>query len=101
MESHTSTDGAGPQTAAAPAPPPSSHDSIPVAPSLEPALASVYAPQDVRPVDERVAFICLVSVAVAVAAGILADALMRLIALITNLAFFGRVAVDAVAPGPA
>lgn len=62
-----------------------------VAPSLAPALAAVRAPRTHPRVDRRTVAICGVSVAVAIAAGFIADVLQRLIGLITNLAFYGRV----------
>ncbi len=63
---------------------------LPVAPSMAPALDAAHMPVDVRPVDARVAWICGLSIAVAIAAGFIAQILARLIGLITNLAFYGR-----------
>jgi len=65
-------------------------DGLAVAPSLAPTLASVRAPREHPRVDARVAWLCGVSIAVAVAAGFAAELLTRLIGLITNLAFHGR-----------
>jgi len=62
-----------------------------VAPSLAPALASVRAPRDAPRVDARTVWICGASVAVAIVAAFLAELLTRLIGLITNVAFYGRV----------
>ncbi len=63
---------------------------LPVAPSMAPALDAAHMPVDVRPVDGRVAWICGLSIAIAIAAGFIAQILTRLIGLITNLAFYGR-----------
>ena len=63
---------------------------LPIAPSLAPALDAAHMPVDVRPVDGRVAWICGLSIAIAIAAGFIAQILTRLIGLITNLAFYGR-----------
>jgi chloride channel protein, CIC family len=63
---------------------------LPVAPSLGPSLRDVSLPTDRRPVDARVGGIAVRAVIVAIAAAFVAQLLTRLIALITNLAFFGR-----------
>jgi chloride channel protein, CIC family len=63
---------------------------LPVAPSLAPSLDDAHMPVEVRPVDGRVAWLCGLSIAIAVAAGFIAQILTRLIGLITNLAFYGR-----------
>jgi len=66
-------------------------DGVAPAPSLAPALASVRAPRRHPAVDRRTVAICGVAVAVAIGAGFVADVLTRLIGLITNLFFYGRV----------
>ncbi|HEY2851767.1 MAG TPA: chloride channel protein [Gemmatimonadaceae bacterium] len=71
---------------------------LPVAPSLAPALATVEAPPEYRPVDQRVVFISAIAVGVGIGAALLANVLVRLIGLITNLAYFGRVSTAFVAP---
>jgi len=73
-------------------------DGLAVAPSMAPALASVRAPRVHPRVDRRTVWICGVAVAVAIAAGFVADVLTRLIGLITNLAFYGRVEARFVSP---
>ncbi|HTJ40797.1 MAG TPA: chloride channel protein, partial [Kofleriaceae bacterium] len=69
---------------------------LPVAPSLDPTLASVgvHAP----PVDRRVVLITLLAVGVAAGAAIIARVLTALIGLITNLSFYGRWGTDLVSP---
>lgn len=62
-----------------------------VAPALGAALDAVRAPRAHPRVDRRTVWLCGVAVGVAIAAGFLADLLTRLIGLITNLAFYGRV----------
>ncbi len=71
---------------------------LPVAPSLAPTLDAAHMPVEVRPVDGRVAWICGLSIAIAVAAGFIAQILTRLIGLITNLAFFGRLSTSFTSP---
>jgi H+/Cl- antiporter ClcA len=71
---------------------------LPIAPSLGPSLDAAHMPLEVRPVDGRVAWLCGLSVIVAIAAGFIAQILTRLIGLITNLAFYGRFSSSFVTP---
>jgi H+/Cl- antiporter ClcA len=88
MPDHHETTGAGTSIEGA----------LPVAPSLGPALDVEHMPLEVRPVDGRVAWICGLSVAIAIAAGFIAQVLTRLIGLITNLAYYGRFSTSFVTP---
>src|SRR4051794_15113900 len=73
-------------------------DALPVAPSLAPTLAvAAVAPH--RPlVDGRVVLLCAISLLLALAAGVIAQLLTRLIALFTNLFFYGRFASGFASP---
>ena len=71
---------------------------LPVAPSLEPALAAVDAPPEYVPVDRRVVVISAIAVLVGIGAALLANVLTRLIGLITNVAYYGRVSTAFAAP---
>src|SRR5262249_46365193 len=73
-------------------------EGLPVAPSLGPTLASEGLPKGETLVDKRVLLISALAVAVAVAAGLIAQGLILLIGLITNLSFYGRVAAEFVSP---
>jgi len=66
-------------------------EGLPVAPSLGPALSDARVPAERALVDRRVVFICAISIVVAGVAGVVAQALTRLIGLVTNLAFYGKV----------
>ena len=77
---------------------------LPVAPGLAPALesadeAEVRAPEDYAPLDQRTIRIALLAIALAIAAGLAAQLLMRLIGLVTNVAFYERLSTGFVAPG--
>src|SRR4051812_20745068 len=72
--------------------------SVPVAPSLQPALAAAHIPRASVVIGPRVLFISALSIGVAFVAGIVARVLVALIALVTNLAFLGRFSSRAVAP---
>jgi len=65
-------------------------DALPVAPSLAPTLEAARVPAERSLVDARVVLISALAVLVAVAAGFVAQALTRLIGLVTNVAFYGR-----------
>jgi len=65
-------------------------EGLPVAPSLGPALFDARVPPERALVDRRVVFICGLSVLIAGVAGVVAQALTRLIGLVTNLAFYGK-----------
>src|SRR5256885_17270436 len=71
---------------------------LPVAPSLAPALATVDAPPEYTPVDQRVVVIAAIAVLVGVGAALLANVLTRLIGLITNVAYYGRISTAFVPP---
>jgi len=69
-------------------------DRIPVAPGLvEPRV-----PRRTAVVDGRVFLVSAVAMGLGLAAGFIAEALLRLIGLVTNLAFFHRVSTAFVAP---
>jgi CIC family chloride channel protein len=64
-------------------------EGLPVAVSLGPTLNSASVPIESSLVDRRTIFICLLSVGLAVLAGLIAQVLMHLIWFITNIAFHG------------
>jgi len=69
---------------------------VPIAPSLTPLGGSEQASQAL--VDARVAGLALAAVGIGVVASIVALALQALIRGVTNLAFYGRLSVEAVSP---
>lgn len=72
---------------------------LPVSPSLDSVLAAAeVAPRSPRPVDASVARLALISVGVGVLAAVAAQVLLHLIALITNLAFYGRLSIEPATP---
>lgn len=71
---------------------------LPVAPSLFPTLQAAHVSQRSKPVDGRVVFISALAIALGLLAGLLAQALTALIALATNLAFFGRLSLAPSSP---
>lgn len=63
---------------------------LPVAPSMGPALESIHAPVERTLVDKRTVVISGLGIVLGLAAGVIARVLMALIALITNLSFYGE-----------
>ena len=84
---------------------------LPVAPSLAPALANTErraafvggprGPAETAPVDRRTVFIAGLAIAIAIGAGLIAQLLLKLIALATNLSFLGRFSTEFLSPGSA
>jgi H+/Cl- antiporter ClcA len=71
---------------------------LPVAPSLEHALAAARVPQVEALLGPRAVWISALAIGVAFAAGVIARLLVSLIALATNIAFRGRLSFEPVAP---
>jgi CIC family chloride channel protein len=71
---------------------------LPVDSSLGPALDSVRAPHRPPLADARVVAISALAILVGLVSGLAAQLLTRLIGLITNLAFYGRVSTAFVSP---
>jgi H+/Cl- antiporter ClcA/predicted transcriptional regulator len=71
---------------------------LPVAPSLEPALAAARVPQVEALLGPRAIWISALAIGVAFAAGVIARLLVSLIALATNIAFRGTFSIAPVAP---
>lgn len=74
---------------------------LPVAPSLGPSLDQSLVPTERAVVNLRVATVAGICVLLGVVAALVAQILVHLIALITNLAFFGRLSTEAVMPADA
>src|SRR5690348_4207011 len=77
---------------------PNAASAVPVAPSLEPMLDAVRAPQEDDAPNRRTLRISALAIVAAFLAGFAAQLLTRLIALITNLAFHGRWSMAATSP---
>ena len=71
---------------------------LPVAPALGPALEAAQVPLEERPIDRRVVWMCFLAILLALAAGLVARALLALIAVVTNLSFYGRLSLAPVSP---
>lgn len=75
------------------------HDeALPVAPSMEPSLERLQLPRQTMPFDRRALTICGLAMLVAVAAGLVAQGLTALIALLTQISWFGRVSLVPIDP---
>ena len=71
---------------------------LPVAPSLGPLVQAAHIGQDRGLVGTRTLRICVISIAIGIAAAILARGLLRLIGLITHLSFFGSIGWSLIDP---
>ncbi len=74
---------------------------LPVSPSMGPAIEDALVPVERSVVDKRVMVLSGGCILLGLAAAVIAQALVRLIALITNLAFFQRISIEDVAPAQA
>jgi H+/Cl- antiporter ClcA len=61
-------------------------------------LSAARVPPERALVDRRTVYICALSVVIAAAAGVVAQALTRLIGLVTNLSFYGKLSAEFVSP---
>lgn len=73
-------------------------EGLPVSPSLGPTLEAAHVPPQSTLVDARVVVICGLAIGLGLASALAAEALMRLIALFTQIAFYGRVSVQSASP---
>ena len=76
----------------------STTNGLPVDASLAPTLEDAHAPRQSAIVNLRVVILSLVSIALAAVAALVAQALTRLIGLVTNLSFYGRFSFDFTSP---
>ena len=76
----------------------STTEGLPVAPSLGTVLGAAHVHPHVSLIDRRVCFISLIAVGLAFVATIVAQALIKLIGIITNLSFYGRFSTDFSSP---
>src|SRR6266851_1416646 len=78
--------------------PGSTTDAVPVAPALGPTLIDARVPVERTGVDARVLVLCLWSIALAIATGFVAQGLVGVIGLVTNISFYGRFSTAFVSP---
>ena len=78
-----------------------STDGLTVAPALETVVEASNVPPQYSIIDRRVLEVCAMAIVLGAAAAFVAQALLLLIALITNAAFFGRLSIEEAAPAAA
>src|SRR3954463_15272551 len=76
----------------------STTEGLPVAPSMGPSIEAVEMPSQAALVDRRLGLIVVLCVALAAVAAVVAQGLMWLIALITNLSFHGKFSAAGASP---
>ncbi len=75
-----------------------SGERLPVAPSMEPTLNNLRYPKTFTAYGKRFIRISILSVILGIAAGFIAQALIRLIGFITNLSFYGKLSFNFISP---
>lgn len=75
-----------------------SEKKLSVAPSMEPALNSLLVPQSSESFNYRSLKISLLAILLGLAGGLIAQVLIKLIGLITNLFFYGRLSTSFISP---
>jgi len=75
-----------------------STDALPLAPALGASLDAARMPRRSTLVEPRVLLVCAVAVVLGVCAALIAQLLVDLISLVTNLAFYGRLSAENVSP---
>jgi H+/Cl- antiporter ClcA/CBS domain-containing protein len=65
---------------------------------MGPALVQAGVPPRAALIDSRVVLLCVLSIALAIAAALMAEVLVRLIGLVTNISFHGQFSAAPVAP---
>jgi CIC family chloride channel protein len=73
-------------------------EGIPVAPSLGPTFENTRVPVERSLIDRRVLIVCAWSVALALVTGFVAQGLVAVIALVTNICYYGRFSTEFVSP---
>ena len=76
-------------------------DGLTISPAFDLVVESAQVPAQNSTIDRRVLQLCGIAIALGVAAAFVAQALVALIALTTNLAFFGRLSLAESAPADA
>jgi chloride channel protein, CIC family len=73
-------------------------EGLPVAPSASLAIEAARVPLERSLIDRRVLLICAWSIILAIATGFVAQALVAIIGLVTNISFYGRFSTAFVSP---
>lgn len=73
-------------------------DRLPISPGLDVVLEEAQIPPEHTTIDRRVVWMCGVAIGIGVAGSLVAEIFVKLIAFITNIAFYGRFSLEAVPP---
>jgi chloride channel protein, CIC family len=77
---------------------PGRSEAVPISPALNLVLEDAQIPQPSATVDRRVVWLCGVAIGIGVLGALVAEVFVRLIALITNLAFYGELSLTPSSP---
>jgi H+/Cl- antiporter ClcA/CBS domain-containing protein len=73
-------------------------EGVPIAPAMGPLLDRARLPVERTLIDRRAVLVCAMSVALALVTGLVAQLLVAIINLVTNVAFFGRLSLRPASP---
>ena len=73
-------------------------DGLTISPSLDFVIDASQTPVATATIDRRVVWMCALAIGLGLIAAFVAQGLMKLIAFITNLSFYGRFSLDFVGP---
>jgi H+/Cl- antiporter ClcA/predicted transcriptional regulator len=73
-------------------------EGIPIAPALGPEIENARLPVERASIDRRVIIICALAITLAIVTGLVAQLLVAIIAVVTNVAFYGRFSTQFVSP---
>ena len=75
-----------------------SRDGLTISPSLDLVIEAAQLPPKSATIDGRLLWICAISIGLGLTAAVVAQILIKLIALITNFAFYGRYSLEFTSP---
>jgi CIC family chloride channel protein len=73
-------------------------EGVPIAPSMGPAVERARVPVERALIDRRVVLICALAIGLALVTGFVAQLLVSIIGVVTNVAFYGRLSTKFVSP---
>ena len=76
----------------------STTEGLPISPSLAPSLEAAQVPPHSTIVDSRTLFLSLLSIGIAIISAFIAQGLVHLIGLFTNISFYGRFSTEFASP---
>jgi CIC family chloride channel protein len=73
-------------------------EGVPIAPSLGATIERAHLPVERSQIDGRVVLVCALAVGLAIVTGVIAQLLVAIIGVVTNISFYGRLSTKFVSP---